>query len=97
MTLSGTYGDSAYTEKYFGVDTVDHILSRLPRYTARAGFRDVSVTPAIVYHVNQNWHIAGGIRYMRLVGDAANSPIVDTVGSKDQFIFGAGVLYSWGK
>jgi MipA family protein len=97
LTLSGTYGDSAYTEKYFGVDTVDHILSRLPRYNASAGFRDVSLTPAIVYHVNQNWNIAGGVRCMRLVGGAEDSPIVANVGEKNQFIFGAGVLYSWGK
>jgi len=97
LTLSGTYGDSAYTGKYFGVDSIDAIRAPFPRYNASAGFRDVSVTPAIVYHVNQNWHIAGGVRYMRLLGDAADSPIVDTVGSKDQFIFGAGVLYSWGK
>lgn len=97
LTLSATYGDNAYTNKYFGVDPTDAFFSRLPRYTASSGFRDISVTPAIVYHVNQNWHIAGGVRYSRLVGDAEGSPLVDDVGSKDQFIFGAGVLYSWGK
>jgi outer membrane protein len=95
LTLSGTYGDSAYTSKYFGVDTVDAIQAPLPRYTASAGFRDVSVTPAVIYHVDQNWSIAGGVRYMRLLGDAADSPIVDGVGSKDQVIVGAGVVYSW--
>jgi len=95
LTISSTYGDSAYTSKYFGVDLVDAIQAPLPRYTASAGFRDVSATPAIVYHVNPNWSIAGGVRYMRLLGDAANSPIVDNVGSKDQVIVGAGVLYHW--
>ena len=95
LGVSSTYGDSAYTSRYFGVDTADAFLSGLPRYNASAGFRDVSAVPAIVYHVNQNWHIAGGVRYMRLLGDAANSPVVDNVGSKDQWVMGAGVLYSW--
>jgi outer membrane protein len=95
LTLSGTYGDSAYTSKYFGVDAVDAIQAPFRRFTASAGFRDVSVTPAVVYHVDQNWAIAGGVRYSRLLGDAADSPIVEEVGSKNQFIFGAGVVYSW--
>ncbi|HEY3275019.1 MAG TPA: MipA/OmpV family protein [Syntrophorhabdaceae bacterium] len=95
LGISSTYGDSAYTSRYFGVDVTDAFLSGLPRHNASAGFRDVSATPAIVYHLNQNWHIAGGVRYMRLLGDAANSPVVDNVGSKDQWVMGAGVLYSW--
>lgn len=93
--ISSTYGDSAYTSTYFGVNTIDAINSGLPRFAASAGFRDVSAIPAVVYHVNQNWHIAGGVRYTRLLGDAAQSPVVDNVGSKDQWIVGAGLLYSW--
>jgi outer membrane protein len=93
--ISGTYGDNAYTDKYFGVDFLDAIRAPFRPYNASAGFRDVSATPSVVYHVNQNWAIAGGVRYARLLGDAANSPLVDNVGSKDQLTVGAGVLYSW--
>jgi len=32
--------------------------------------------------------------YSRLVGDAAESPIVSDEGSKDQWISGAGALYA---
>jgi outer membrane scaffolding protein for murein synthesis (MipA/OmpV family) len=33
--------------------------------------------------------------YLRLMGDAADSPIVSVEGSRDQWIYGAGALYSW--
>jgi outer membrane protein len=95
LGISSTYGDNAYTNKYFGVDVRDAIIAPFRPYNASAGFRDVSATPSVVYHMNQNWAIAGGVRYSRLLGDAANSPLVDNVGSKDQLTVGAGVLYSW--
>jgi outer membrane scaffolding protein for murein synthesis (MipA/OmpV family) len=95
LGISGTYGDNAYTSTYFGVNATDAVLSGLPRYTASAGFRDFSITPAIIYHLNQTWHFVGGVRYMRLLEDAADSPLVADVGSKDQLFGGVGVLYSW--
>jgi outer membrane scaffolding protein for murein synthesis (MipA/OmpV family) len=33
--------------------------------------------------------------YSRLVGDAADSPIVAERGSENQWIYGVGTLYAW--
>ncbi len=95
LGISSTYGDNAYTSTYFGVDFIDSFRSGLQIFRARSGFRDVSATPAIVYHYCRNWHFAGGFRYMRLLNDAEDSPLVDNRGSANQFLVGLGVLYSW--
>jgi outer membrane scaffolding protein for murein synthesis (MipA/OmpV family) len=33
--------------------------------------------------------------YSRLVGDAADSPIVSQEGSKNQWVYGMGALFAW--
>ena len=95
LGLSTTYGSSDYMDTYFGVDANDSNSSGLRRFSADRGFRDVSVTPGLVYHLSESWYLAGGVRYMRLGADAADSPVTDDVGNKDQWIGGIGVAYSW--
>ena len=49
----------------------------------------------VIVSLSQNWHLAGGVIYSRLVGDAADSPVVKDRGSENQFFAGAGVVYAW--
>ena len=94
LGLSMSFGSSDYMETYFGVDVEDSLRSRFPVYSAGSGFRDISLTPGIVYHLNKNWHLGAGVRYMRLMGDAEDSPVVE-VGNENQWMAGLGVFYSW--
>ena len=94
LGLSTTFGSSDYMDTYFGVDTEDSNQSGLRRYSADSGFRDVSVTPGVVMHLTEAWKLAAGIRYMRLMGDAEDSPVTK-VGDNDQWIGGIGVAYTW--
>ena len=94
LCLSTTFGSSDYMDTYFGVDTEDSNQSGLRRYSADSGFRDVSVTPGVVMHLTEAWKLAAGIRYMRLMGDAEDSPVTK-VGDNDQWIGGIGVAYTW--
>ena len=94
LGVSTTYGGAGYMQTYFGVDPIDSGRSGLEQYSLGSGFRDVSIMPSLIYHLTKAWHLALSVRYMRLVGSASTSPVVD-VGSKDQFITGLGVAYSW--
>ena len=87
--------DNKYMNKYFGVSASDSFLSGLPIYEPRGGTANFRIFPGVVMHLSRHWHLAGGIRYQRLVEDAKDSPIVSIAGSADQWIGGLGVAYSW--
>lgn len=99
VTLSGglaaTYGSGNYTDEYFGVTPLDSLASGLPVYSAGAGMRDVRGWAAAMYHLSPKWHVGAGAMYSRLLGDAADSPLVDDRGSKNQWIYGVMGLYAW--
>jgi outer membrane protein len=90
-----TYGSGDYMETYFGVDAADAASSGLSTFDADSGFRDLRVPVIAIFSFSENWHVAGGVIYSRLLGDAADSPVVGDRGSKNQFFVGAGLAYAW--
>jgi MipA family protein len=99
VTLGGgaafTYGSSNYMDEYFGVTARDALATGLPVYQAGAGVRDVRGWVSALLHLSPQWHLGAGVMYSRLVGDAADSPIVTERGSENQWIYGVGALYAW--
>ena len=77
---------------YFGVSTVQAGSSAagLGAFDADAGFKDIHVQLSADYDINNRWSIMGGVGYKRLIGDAADSPIVET---EDQFSATLGLTY----
>jgi outer membrane protein len=90
-----TYGSNDYMETYFGVDAGNVGSSGLGAFDADGGFRDVRVPLVAILSFSEKWHVAGGVIYSRLLGDAADSPVVDKRGSKNQFFAGLGIAYAW--
>jgi len=90
-----TYGSDQFNSTYFGVNASDSAASGLPIFKADSGIRDVRVSPIVVVSLSRRWHIGGGVIYSRLLGDAADSPVVDIRGSKNRFIAGMGLIYAW--
>jgi outer membrane protein len=90
-----TYGSGDYMDTYFGVSGRDSTRSGLNRFKADSGLRDIRVPLMAVFSFSQNWHVSGGVIYSRLLGDAADSPVVDKRGSKDQLFTGVGIAYAW--
>jgi outer membrane protein len=88
MTLAGgaafTYGRENYRDEYFGVRASDALASGLPVYQPGAGMRDVRGWATALFHLSPQWHLSAGVMYSRLVGDAADSPLVAERGSKNQ-------------
>jgi outer membrane protein len=77
------------------VSQEDSERSGLPVYDAGAAVKDFRITPGLVIHFSYHWHLGVGLRYQRLLSDAADSPVVDDRGSANQFITGLGLGYSW--
>ncbi|TDJ71741.1 MAG: MipA/OmpV family protein [Proteobacteria bacterium] len=88
LNFSLTYADDDYMETFFGIDTNNAARSGLRTFEAEADFKDVEVSVAFLRNVSKRWNIAYSLGYKRLLGDAADSPVVDDEGSADQF-FGA--------
>ncbi len=56
----------------------------LATFEADAGFRDVRLTLGALVPLTEHWLVGVRVMLMRLVGDAADSPIVDGSGSANQ-------------
>ena len=89
------YGSSDYMDTYFGVSTADAARTGLRHFEADSGFRDVNATFAGVFHFSETWHLGVGFKYLGLMSDASDSPIVDDRGESNQWVYGLGVAYSW--
>ncbi len=95
MARPSRYGSGDYINTYFGVSAADSARSGLRQFSAGDGLRDVSVTPALILHLGEKWHVGGFVRYQRVLSDAADSPVVDQRGSPNQVWIGLVVAYSW--
>ena len=94
-----SFADSEYMSTYFGVSSGEATASggRLSAYDAGGGFRDVGLQFGAEYAWSDRITLYGDAGYRRLVGDAADSPIVKRAGSENQFTAGLGLTYrfSW--
>jgi len=90
-----TYGSGDYMDTYFSVSSVDAVATGLPQYKADSGFRDARLLAIFIHPITKNWVAGTGVMYSRILGDAADSPVVDIRGDKDQLIYGLGLGYVW--
>lgn len=89
-------GDKRYTDRWYGIRPDEAALNgHVTPYSPGGGLNGAGATAAVTYQWNEQWATTGYVNYKRVTGDAANSPIVTKIGSKDQFTFGAKVSYSF--
>lgn len=91
--LGTSYGDDDFMDAYFGVDAAESARSGLSRSEADGGFKDVSATLTMSYQFTDSWGINGAAGYKRLIGDAADSAVVDEAGSENQAFGAVGFSY----
>lgn len=107
MVLFGpslTWASDDYMHSYFST-TVDRLAPAGPTqlvrpgsragYKAEAGFKNAGLTAIAIHPLNDNWSVTGFAGYSRLLGDAADSPFVKDNGSRDQFMGGLGLSYTF--
>lgn len=70
------YGDGDYNQTYFGVTDAEAVTSSFGAYDLGGGINKVSAKLEARYSLNDNTAILGEVEYGRIVGDAADSPLV---------------------
>jgi outer membrane protein len=90
--IGATYADDDYMQNYFGVSAAQSAASGLAAFDAESGFKDVFAEVGLKAQLDANWEARASVRYSRLLGDAADSPIVE---SEDQFTTLLGVAYKF--
>lgn len=86
--IETTYASEDYMDEFFSIDAADSARSGLSTYDADAGFKDVGLNASLTYRFTPSWSTTGLLRYTRLVGDAADSPVTDDVGDENQIFAG---------
>lgn len=74
--VEGQYGDDEFTRTYFDVSPKEAAKTGYEVYDPSGGFYAVAVGLSGRYELTPNWALLGEARYTRLIGDAADSPIV---------------------
>ena len=91
-----TWSDDTYQDAWFSIDPADAVPSGLPAFDADGGIHAYGATASAITQFSARWGLSAYAKYDRLTGDAADSPIVLTYGSRDQFSFGAALTYTFG-
>lgn len=93
FSLSTSYASGRYMDAFYDVSAADSAASGLAPFNASAGFKDVGITGVIRYAFTDNWSASIIGNYTRLVGDAADSSIVNQTGSANQLFSGVSINY----
>lgn len=88
-----TYAGEDYMDTYYNVDAVNARLSGLLRFDPNSGLKDFGASLNSTYFLSEKLGILGRLAYTRLIGDAADSPIVQQEGDAGQLFGGISVLY----
>lgn len=89
-----SFANRDYMQTYFGITPAEAALSgTLAAYSPGGGFKGVGAELNARYEFAPQWAVRGEFIYERLIGDAADSPIVQQVGSANQYTAKLGLTY----
>lgn len=87
------FGDANYMSSYFGIDQVQSAASGLSIYDPSGRIVSYGVSGTVIMPLTKDTSVTLIGNYGRLAGDAANSPLVEERGSKDQAFLGLALAY----
>lgn len=90
------WGDDNYHDAYFGVTPAVAAATGLAAYDPDGGFHSVGAYAGLTWMLGRRWGVYGYAGYDRLIGDAADSPIVRAFGSRNQYSAGLGLFFEFG-
>jgi outer membrane scaffolding protein for murein synthesis (MipA/OmpV family) len=90
-----TWKSTKAVAPYFGVDAVQSLASGLPVFAAKGGAHSVGFGSQVTCRINPQWEVRAYVEYEKLLGDAADNPLVRLRGSSNQTTFGVGASYSF--
>lgn len=86
------WGDGDFQRAYFGVTPAVAGATGLPAFAPNSGLYAVGAVAGLTYKLGRNWGLQTYVGYDRMIRDAADSPIVRSFGSRDQFSGGGGLF-----
>lgn len=91
------WADEDFTRTYFDVTVADAARSpfAIPAFATKGDFWSPGLLASAEYRVNRSWSVTATGGYHRLTGDAADSPLVADLGSRDQFNAGLSLTYTF--
>lgn len=93
------WAGGGYADYYYSITPAEGIVAGLPAFDADGGLKDwrlgVIANHSITGDLTGGFSIFGAAGYTHLVGDFADSPIVDDRGSTSQWFGALGVAYTW--
>ncbi|MEM9495315.1 MAG: MipA/OmpV family protein [Pseudomonadota bacterium] len=90
---SVTYGDDDYNSTYFDVSVAQALASGLSVYDADGGINSAGLEAALYRPLTDKVSVVLFADYDRLLGDIADSPLVEERGAEDQFTGGIFLNY----
>jgi len=91
--LTTTWADSKGLQPLFGITPAQSARSGLATYSPGSGMRNVTAEPALIYDFDGHWALAARLTYERLLGDAADSPLIRTRGDANQYSYELQLMY----
>ena len=88
-----SFASADYFDTYYGVSTSESAASGLEEYEPGSGFQSAGVGGAINWKATDRITASVFGEYARLVGPAADSPLVTERGSENQFTVGVSTTY----
>ncbi|PLL14044.1 hypothetical protein C0V75_00915 [Tabrizicola sp. TH137] len=86
--------DANFAQTYYGITAAGAAASGLPAYAPGGGLRDAGLTLGASYDLTDRTTLTAAIGYRRLLGDAADSPIVQA-GDRDQMTLRLGLGWAF--
>lgn len=90
------WADDDYHDAYFGVTPAVSAATGLAPFDPDGGFHSIGAVAGITHMLSRRLGVYGFAGYDRLIGDAADSPIVRAFGSRDQFSGGLALFFTFG-
>lgn len=98
MAMAGIralFGDSNYTQTFFGVSEKQSTNTGLAKYEPSFGFISVGARMIVIVPMTDSISLGAMGGYDRLIGEAAKSPLIKERGTEDQFMGGFRLNYEW--
>lgn len=91
------WADDDFTRTYFAVTPIEAARSPfgIQPFAPGGAYWAPGVLASADYHLSRSWRVTAVGEYRRLTGDAADSPLVAVLGSKDQFHASLSVTYAF--
>jgi outer membrane protein len=84
-----------FASAFYSVTSAEEIPSGLQQFRAAGGINYAGIDATARYDMTENFSLRAFAEWDRLLGDAADSPLVKQKGSPDQLQFGLGAAYKF--